>query len=228
MKKQEQQFQHETRRINARLEMTESQLSNKSKEVEEERKNLFQKIQEIEKEKATTSAEKQTLKYQLEEFQREKERMERKYNELSEEYRNVKDKYGKISEEELAELKNKLQKVQAESLQKESEYQKSEALLNQELTFTRRETESLQKKVDMLEEENRRLRVESAEAQKMIEGLKEKMSQSELSKQQEINGLKLELERKMMDVCLRCYLTFVNSNIFQTSWQMKQINVKMV
>lgn len=168
-KKQEQQFQNNSRRMAAKLEMTENQLMSKTKEIEEDRKNLYQKIQEIEKEKATFTAEKQTLKNQLEDSQREKERIERKYNDLAEEYRLAKEKFSKISEEELTELKNRLEKAQTERMQSQSDHDKNHALLEQELNFTRRDNENLQRKIESLEEENRRMRVEYSDAHRTTE-----------------------------------------------------------
>lgn len=153
----------------AKLEMTENQLSIKSKEIEEDRKNLYQKIQEVEKEKVTQTADKQAMKNQLEICQREKEQIEKKYMELAEEFRAAKEKFSKISEEDLAELRSRLERTLSEKMQFQSENDKTIALLEQELNFIRRDNDNLQKKTEILDEENRRIRVEYSENQKIIE-----------------------------------------------------------
>lgn len=185
-----------------RLLMSDNDLKNKKKDLEEERNNFLSKLNALEREKATAKVNESTLQEKIKELKQELEKNNQKNQENIENYKEISHKKEKDLLEKLKIQEEKFNNLRVSSQQTINELEKQNALLSQEMNFSKREMNNLQNKLETLDNENRRLKLEGMNQNNNLEKLKQKSNEIESFKNQEIGFLKNESEKKIKEVIL--------------------------
>ena len=168
-KKVEQDNSMQSKRVAQKLEMTEAELTTKKREFEAEKMSMFSKLQELERERATVKAKESNIHEKLDNLRDEKEKYEKLYLESVQNYKEREGKIDKEMKEKIGQIENKYELTKTENFQLSSNNDKKLALLEQELSFTKRENESLIHKMELYDNENKRLKADTSQSQALID-----------------------------------------------------------
>lgn len=183
-----------------RLLMSDNDLKNKKKDLEEERNNFLSKLNALEREKATAKVNESTLQEKIKELKHEIDKNNQKNQENIENYKEVSSRKEKELLEKIKTQEEKFNNLRVSSQQTINELEKQNALLSQEMNFSKREMNNLQNKLESFDNENRRLKLEGMNQNNNLEKLKQKSNEIESYKNQEIGFLKNESEKRIKEV----------------------------
>ena len=159
----------QSKRVAQKLEMTEAELATKKKEFEAEKLSMFSKLQELERERATVKAKESNVHEKLDILRDEKEKYEKLYLESVQNYKAREVKIDQEMKEKIEQIENKYEITKNENFQMNSNNDKKMALLEQELSFIKRENESLIHKMELYDNENKRLKADTLQSQGIID-----------------------------------------------------------
>lgn len=193
--------------------MAESELKTRRGEHDKERKELFDKLHEIEREKAFLKAQDSNILEKLANLKADKEKYEKLYHEAVENHKKREEKLEKDHKERVTQLENRLDQMRNQSSTNYSDLDKKLALMEQELTFTKRENQNLKGKTERYEEERMKFNIELRQRDELIEERKKKILELENSKSMDLTTMRSEIEKKFIDVS--CWVEEVDERFFQ-------------
>lgn len=190
--------------------MAENDLKNKKKDLEEERNNFLNKINAMEREKAIIKANEASSQEKIKDLKKEMEVNSQKNNEAFENLKEITSKREREIAEKMKIQEEKFNNLRVSSQQTINELEKQNALLSQEMNFSKREMNNLQMKIEALDNENRRLKMEGVNQNSAVEKIKQKVNEMENFKNQEIVFLKNDAEKRLKEVFKRKSLFYLN------------------
>lgn len=190
----------QVRTLEQKLLMSENDLKNKKTDLEEERNNFILKINDMEREKAKIRANESALNDKIKELRQEFELQLKRNQDLFETTKDRSTKQEKDLVDKLKLQEEKYNNLRVTSQQSINDLEKQNALLAQEMNFSKRELSNLQTKIESLDSENRRLKLESGTHFNNLEKTKQKVNEMENIKNQEIGFVKTDAEKRLKEV----------------------------
>ena len=200
LKSQELDRNKQVRTLEQKLLMSENDLKNKKADLEEERNNFILKINDMEREKAKIRANESALNDKIKELRQEFELQLKRNQDLFETTKDRSTKQEKDLVDKLKQQEEKYNNLRVTSQQSVNDLEKQNALLAQEINFSKKEISNLQTKFENLDSENRRLKFENGNHFNNLEKTKQKVNEMENIKNQEIGFVKTDTEKRLKEV----------------------------
>jgi chromosome segregation ATPase len=147
-------------RLKKKIEETEDDFEARKRNWERDREEMQRKLQDVERERAHSRVQHQSWREKYESEKIEKEKYQKLSEELNQKLREIEMKSQMNASENNFKLEKKLESIKIEHEKIISDFEKRIALLNQELSFSKKENESLTGKVKAIEKENHKLKEE--------------------------------------------------------------------
>ena len=154
--------------------MSENELKNKKKDLEEERNNFMIKINAIEREKAMSKAAESSQNEKIKELKHELELLQQRNKENIEGFKENSNKFEREFVEKFKGQEEKFNNLRVGNQQIINDLEKQNALLSQEMGFSKREISSLQSKLEGFDNENRRMKIDGINHVNNLEKMMEK------------------------------------------------------
>ena len=183
-----------------KLSMSENDLKNKKKDLEEERNSFMTKLNNIEREKAMTKANEAALNEKLKELKLDLDQQLQRNKETTEHFKENSNKYEREFHEKIKIQEEKYNNLRVSTQQTINDLEKQNALLSQEMNFSKREISNLQSKLEGFDSENRKLKIDGINQTNNLEKTKQKVNEMETIKNQEISFVKTDAEKRLKEV----------------------------
>lgn len=190
----------QVRTLEQKLLMSENDLKSKKKDLEEERNSFVAKLNALEREKAMIKANESSLNEKVKEVKMDYEQQLKRSQETLESLRESLRGQEREFVEKFKAQEEKFNNLRTSAHQNINELEKQNALLSQEMSFSKREISGLQGKIESLEAENRRLKMEMTAQTSNLEKTKQRVNEVENIKNQEIGFVKNEAEKRLKEV----------------------------
>lgn len=159
-KKTENVLGRETMRLKKKIEETEDDLEVKKKNWERDKEEMRDKLIILERERAASKVSHSGWKEKFEEIKREKEKLEKIYNDLLTKSKENESQLQKHGEDNSNKMQSKLESIKNEHSRIQLDLEKKCAMVEQEASFAKKESENLNGRIKSLEKENHKLKDE--------------------------------------------------------------------
>lgn len=168
-KKSERELEAEVKKYQARLQMSDTELQEKKRAWEAERRQLLDQIQELEREKVTLVTSDSVQSHKLSYLQEEKLRLEERISSLQSELKAAQAAAHESHAAQVKDLEKLIDGLKTENIKQNAQFEKQLALLQQQNEFLKRDLESKQVLNSTLEDAVKRMREELTSANSLAD-----------------------------------------------------------
>eukprot|EP01017_Pseudomicrothorax_dubius_P051387 TRINITY_DN9884_c0_g1_i3.p1 TRINITY_DN9884_c0_g1~~TRINITY_DN9884_c0_g1_i3.p1 ORF type:complete len:1087 (+),score=311.01 TRINITY_DN9884_c0_g1_i3:56-3316(+) len=181
-KKKESEMMKESRRLAKKLDLTETELQSKKKELDSEKEKFQQKLEEIEKEKNRLKGVESSFNERLATVTKERDTLRAALEEVTQRSKSEKEELETQSKRRIEELERALENTKLDLVKQQGEHEKERALTEQEKLFATKERDMLSGRIDSMKEEIERFKQEIQKKNGKVEALQKKVQELEEAK----------------------------------------------